>query len=65
MATNLKEGPLRCDCCAEQQLAILRGTKLVITDRRHGKTHMLVIELDAREHVCIESLTWGGKEEIR
>ena len=34
-----------CDCCGREKLAEIRGDKLVIMDRRHGKKHIAVIAL--------------------
>ncbi len=34
-----------CDCCGREKLGEIRGDKLVIMDRRHGKKHIAVIAL--------------------
>jgi hypothetical protein len=36
---------IKCDCCGEETLAEIRGDKIVIMDRRHGKKHIAVITL--------------------
>ncbi len=32
-----------CDCCGREKLAEVRGDKLIIMDRRHGKKHIAVL----------------------
>ena len=34
-----------CDDCGREKMAEIRGTKLVITDRRHGRRHVAVVLL--------------------
>lgn len=53
--TTLKQGPLRCDCCGTERLARVEGEKLIITDRRGGKRHILVLQLDNNRGLCVES----------
>lgn len=55
MVTALKEGPLRCDCCGIEQLARVQGGKLIITDRRGGKRHVLVLPLDNKKTAVLDS----------
>ncbi len=55
MAVALKEGPLRCDCCGIEQLARVENGKLIITDRRGGKRHVLVLPLDSKKSVVLDS----------
>lgn len=37
---------IKCDCCGTETLAQVRGNKLVIMDKRHGKKHIAVLSLD-------------------
>jgi hypothetical protein len=47
--TETKSGEDRreifCDCCGREKLGEIRGDKLVIMDRRHGRKHIAVIAL--------------------
>lgn len=38
-----------CDCDGMEKLAELRGDKLIIMDRRHGKKHIAVMPLPELE----------------
>ena len=38
---------LYCDCCGTEKMAVLHEDKLVITDRRHGQRHVIVIPIDS------------------
>lgn len=47
---SIKPGPngcftVYCDCCDNQKLAEVRGDKLIIMDRRHGKKHIAVVAI--------------------
>ena len=46
--TAEKEEKIRCDCHGVEVLAIRRGNRLVITDRRHGERHTAVVVLEER-----------------
>ena len=37
---------IKCDCCGTETLAQVRGGKLVIMDKRHGRKHIAVLSLD-------------------
>ena len=37
--------PLVCSCCGKQVMAYRQGDTLIITDRRHGERHTLVVAL--------------------
>ncbi len=37
---------VKCDCCGKETMAEIKGNKLVIIDRRHGKRHLVVLTLD-------------------
>jgi len=37
---------VKCDCCGKETLAEIRGNKLVIMDKRHGKRHVAVLNRD-------------------
>ena len=37
---------VKCDCCGAETLAEIRGDKLVIMDRRHGRKHIVVLTLN-------------------
>ena len=40
-----------CDCCfgeRKEVMAVRRGDKLIITDRRHGQRHICVIALTSK-----------------
>ena len=39
-------GKVKCDCCGKETLAEVRGNKLIIMDRRHGKSHLVVLTLE-------------------
>lgn len=36
---------VKCDCCGVETLAEIRGDKVVIFDRRHGRKHIVVLPL--------------------
>ncbi|MBE0480239.1 MAG: hypothetical protein IBX68_04605 [Dehalococcoidia bacterium] len=36
---------IKCDCCGNETLAEIRGDKVVIMDRRHGRRHIVVLTL--------------------
>lgn len=36
---------IKCDCCGTETLAQVRGNKLVIMDKRHGRKHIAVLSL--------------------
>ncbi len=36
---------IKCDCCGKETLAQVKGGKLVIIDRRHGRKHVAVMTL--------------------
>ena len=44
-----------CDCCGREKLGEIRGDRLVIMDRRHGKKHIAVIALSDLQAVKKES----------
>lgn len=47
--------PIRCDCCGDEVIAEWAGDRLIIKQRRHGKTHTGVIVLtDPRLRVHAE-----------
>lgn len=37
--------PIACDCCGTETVAVLIGNRLVIKQRRHGRTHTAVVIL--------------------
>jgi hypothetical protein len=39
--------PLRCSCCGHEVLAELVGDQLVILAKRHGKVHVLTLDLES------------------
>jgi hypothetical protein len=55
---------IKCDCCGHETLAEIRGDKIVIIDKRHGKKHVAVITLVdilskmkklAKDTICLEN----------
>lgn len=34
---------IKCDCCGNETLAEIKGNKLVIMDKRHGRRHIVVL----------------------
>ncbi len=34
---------IKCDCCGNETLAEIKGDKLVIMDKRHGRRHIVVL----------------------
>ncbi len=34
---------IKCDCCGTETLCVIHDGKLVIKDRRHGKSHIAVL----------------------
>lgn len=48
--TDFKQ--IKCECCGSETLAEQRGDKLLITDRRHGKDHFVVISLLTIKPAC-------------
>ncbi len=36
---------IKCDCCGSETLAEIRGDKVVIIDRRHGRKHTAVLTM--------------------
>ena len=45
-ATDTKRKTLYCDCCSLEGMAYQDGNKLTIVTTRHGKRHILTLELD-------------------
>ena len=43
---------LYCDCHGNEKLAVIKGNKLVITDRRNRNTHTLVLNLTELVEEC-------------
>lgn len=43
---EVKEVRIYCDCCGKEHLATRRGNKLIVTDKRHGRWHVVSIPLD-------------------
>ncbi len=39
------DNKIKCDCCGTETLAEVKGDKLIIIDRRHGKKHVVVLTL--------------------
>jgi len=37
--------PIACDCCGTEVVAVLIGNRLIIKQRRHGRTHTAVVIL--------------------
>ncbi len=59
----LAEAPvkLRCDCCGKEVMAVIRGERLIITDRRHGRTHTCVVDLTKKApHDSVEVIKIVG-----
>lgn len=50
-----QERILWCDCHGEERLARISGEKLIITDRRHGQRHTLVLTLDILNRLILNS----------
>ena len=37
--------PIVCDCCGMEVMAIRHADRIVITDKRHGRHHIVIIPL--------------------
>jgi hypothetical protein len=37
---------IKCDCCGIETMAQIRGNKLIIMDKRHGKKHIVVLSIE-------------------
>ncbi len=37
------DNKIKCDCCGTETLAEVKGDKLIIIDRRHGRKHVVVL----------------------
>lgn len=48
---------LFCDCCGREKLAEVRGDRLIIMDRRHGKKHIAVLPVADLSKLVAEGLT--------
>ncbi|MBI2869688.1 MAG: hypothetical protein HYX96_07680 [Chloroflexi bacterium] len=42
---NNRRIKIKCDCCGMETLAEIRGDKIVILDRRHGRKHIAVLSI--------------------
>ncbi|MFH1640244.1 MAG: hypothetical protein ABIB93_08080 [Chloroflexota bacterium] len=62
MGTSANYYKIKCDCCGEETLAEIRGDKIVIMDRRHGRKHIAVLTL--REIFNkMKQITKGGEKD--
>ena len=52
--------PLRCTCCGTEVLAERVGDQLVISGKRHGREHVLVINLDKDQQNGYPASEFGG-----
>ena len=58
----IKDGPVYCDCCGTVKLAVVRGGKLIIIEKRNRLKHIVSCDLttispDARiplDRFCVE-----------
>ena len=41
-----ESGAVYCDCCGQEKIAEVKGNKLVIKVRRHGRVHLAVISFE-------------------
>ena len=41
-----ESGAIYCDCCGQEKIAEVKGNKLVIKVRRHGRIHLAVISFE-------------------
>ena len=44
-----------CDCCDNQKMAEVRGGKVIIMDRRHGKKHIAVVSIAELSRLAAEA----------
>ena len=45
MAAPVRED-LHCDCCGREIMAQRQGSTIVVTTKRHGQRHILMLKLD-------------------
>jgi len=46
MNLNNNQGyKIKCDCCGTETLAEIRGDKIIIMDKRHGRRHIAVLKI--------------------
>jgi len=53
--TTITERAIYCDCHGTVKMAVMRGDRIIIRDRRQGDNHTAVILLDKVENGSIES----------
>lgn len=52
MRASVEAKPIKCECCGSETLAEWRGDKILITDRRHGKDHFVLVSLLTTKVIC-------------
>jgi hypothetical protein len=57
MTTTMTEQAIYCDCHGTVKMAVMRGDRIIIRDRRQGNNHTAVILLDKASNGSIESST--------